>query len=421
MSDLFRKEVLEYKKSKSWDGDVALPNTFSLKLFIIILLLLLFSIFIFFKYGSYTERRSVVGYLTPVNGVIKVLSPSVGVIESIETHNNQTIKVNDELLTIVNKQYGSQGDYNDQLNKNLEEQLYVINNQEPLIKTDFVEKANIVRLEIAQLEKKIAFNSDIFSNQEEQIKIQEKAYQGYINIGIEGAISDLEIQNVKGRVIELKSELYRTKESESLFRNQIESKNLELKQLKNQQEKEINELKSRKITIEQSLLELEKDMTKIIRSPASGRLTALNVHKNQIVNSSQLLLSIIPSDNKLKVNLLIPPRDIGFIKVGNTVAIRYDAFPYQKYGQAEGEITSISKTTVRPSDLAEIGGFSLPITDNTSFYLVDVDIDSQSMLVDGTEKLLNTGMTLNADIRLENRKLYQWILEPLISLKERNK
>ena len=165
---------------------------------------------------------------------------------------------------------------------------------------------------------------------------------------------------------------------------------------------------------------MARDTTRTIKAPAAGRLTTFSIHKNQIVNSSQLLFSIIPFDDELKVNLLISPSDIGFIEVGNDVAIRYDAFPYQKYGQAKGRITSISRTTVKPSDLADIGGFYLPVTDKTSFYIVDVKIDKQLMLVDGYKQALDTGMTLSADIRLENRRLYQWILEPLISLKERN-
>lgn len=421
MSDFFRKEVFDHKKTKSWDGGVALPNTFSLKVLMVILILILIAIVIIFRYGSYTERRAVMGYLTPVNGVIKVLSPSTGVVDSIKVQNNQTVKINDELLTIVNKQYGSEGDYNDQLNQNLEEQLYVTNNQEPLIMKDYDERENIAKLGIEELKKKIEFNSDIRKNKEEQIRILESTYRGYLNIGIEGAISDLEMQDVQGQIINLKSELYRIQESESSLLNQIESKRLELKQLSNQEQKEMNELQSKKISLQQLLLELEKDTTKTVKAPAAGRLTALNIHKNQIVNTSQLLLSIIPFDNKLKVNLLIPPSDVGFIEVGNKVAIRYDAFPYQKYGQAKGTIASISKTTVQPSDLADIGGFYLPVSEDTSFYIVDVTIDKQFLMIDGNKQALDTGMTLSADIRLENRKLYQWILEPLISLRERNK
>ena len=420
MSDLFRKEVFDHKKAKSWEGDIALPNTFSLKILILITILILIAIVLVFKYGSYTERRTVTGYLTPIDGVIKIVAPSTGVINSIKIKNNQLVDANEDLLTIVNKQYGVQGEYNSQINKNLEEQLYVVNHQEGLIRKDFNERENIAKLEIEEAKKKKAFNADIIQNQEQQINIAQKTYQEYLNIGTEGAISELEIQSIQGRVIDLKSELYRLNESKSALSSQIESKLVEIKQIKNQEAKEINDLKSKRISIQQSLLELEKDTTKTIKSPTAGRLTALSVHENQIVNNAQLLLNIIPLDNQLKVNLLIPPRDIGFIEIGNVVSIRYDAFPYEKYGQAVGTIVSISKTTLKSADVTEVGGFTPPNLDNASFYIVDVSLDKQSLLTDGIEQDLTTGMTLSADIKLESRKLYQWVLAPLISLRERN-
>lgn len=116
--------------------------------------------------------------------------------------------------------------------------------------------------------------------------------------------------------------------------------------------------------------------------------------------------------------MLIPPSDIGFIEVGQEISIRYDAFPFEKYGQAKGYITSISKTTVNPSELLEIGGVSIKDNVSSVFYLVDVSIENQYFSVDGSKKTLDTGMTLNADVILENRKLYQWLLEPLISLRK---
>ena len=193
MSDLFRKEVFDYKKTRSWDGGVALPNTFSLKVLILIMVLLLIAIFLLFKYGSYTERRSVMGYLTPINGVIKVLSPVTGIIDSIEVTNNQMVEVGDELLTIVNRQYGSRGDYNDELNKNLQQQLYVAKNQQPLIRKDFNERERVIKLQIEEIKEKIKFNLTIHSNQKQQITILENIYNGYLNISVEGAISQLEI------------------------------------------------------------------------------------------------------------------------------------------------------------------------------------------------------------------------------------
>lgn len=421
MSDLFRQEVLEHKKVSSWQGDTALPNTFSLKIFLIILLIILTGIISLLFFGSYTERRTVSGYLTPIQGLVKVTSSNSGVVSKVYVKEGENVNANQSLLILQSQQYGQLGDYNSQIKKNLEDRLSVINIQPTLVDKDYGERKNIAIEAINDLDTKKKINLEQIALLKGKILISETNYKNYNQALAEGAVSVLEIQTVKEKLIELNTQLNSLIENNKSLDSQIQTKVLEIKQLELQKQKELNDIKTQKSSINQSLLEVEKQITTIIKSPTSGKVTALNVQSNQLINQSKLLLSIIPSDSILKANLLVPPSDIGFIKVGDSVSIRYDAFPYQKYGQAKGKIISISKTTINPTDILDVGGVNLTSQNNKPFYLVDVALDNQYFNVDGTKKSLATGMTFTADIRLENRKLYQWILDPLLSLRERNK
>lgn len=421
MSDLFRQEVLEHKKVSSWQGDTALPNTFSLKIFLIILLIILTGIISLLLFGSYTERRTVSGYLTPIQGLVKVTSSNSGVVSKVFVKEGDNVAANQSLLVLQSQQYGQLGDYNSQIKKNLEDRLSVINIQPTLVNKDYNERKNISIEAINDLGTKKKINLEQIALLKGKILISETNYKNYNQALAEGAVSVLEIQTVKEKLIELNTQLNSLIENNKSLDSQIQTKLLEIKQLELQKQKELNDIKTQKSSINQSLLEVEKQITTIIKSPTSGKVTALNVQSNQLINQSKLLLSIIPSDSILKANLLVPPSDIGFIKVGDSVSIRYDAFPYQKYGQAKGKIISISKTTINPTDILDVGGVNLTSQNNQPFYLVDVALDNQYFNVDGAKKSLTTGMTFTADIRLENRKLYQWILDPLLSLRERNK
>lgn len=157
-----------------------------------------------------------------------------------------------------------------------------------------------------------------------------------------------------------------------------------------------------------------------IRSPISGKVGTLNIYQKQNVRLHKPLLTIVPIDNVFEAVLLVSSIDIGFIEIGHEVSIRYDAFPYQKYGQARGKVTAISSASFPMSELADIIGSEVTTQTTGSFYIVNVTLDKQVLDLGSANKKLKTGMTLSADIKLENRKLYQWILDPLLSIEERN-
>ncbi|MDL5029147.1 HlyD family efflux transporter periplasmic adaptor subunit [Vibrio sp. TMPB1044] len=70
------------------------------------------------------------------------------------------------------------------------------------------------------------------------------------------------------------------------------------------------------------------------------------------VSPSTPILSIIPTNSPLELELLLPTRSAGFFQQGDTVNIRFDAFPYQKFGLMTDAITSIDKALILPSDKA---------------------------------------------------------------------
>jgi len=97
--------------------------------------------------------------------------------------------------------------------------------------------------------------------------------------------------------------------------------------------------------------------------------------------------------------------------------VRYHAYPYQKFGQQRGNVTSISKTTLSATELASVTGTVPGLgLDGEQFYRIRVDIEAQSVLAYGKLRPLQAGMLVEADILQETRHLYEWVLEPLYSL-----
>jgi len=110
----------------------------------------------------------------------------------------------------------------------------------------------------------------------------------------------------------------------------------------------------------------------------------------------------------------VPSRAIGFVTQGQTVRIRFDAFPYQRFGIYEGQVAVISKHVLLPQELP------IPFADlKEPVYRITVNLKKQYVMAYGKQFPLQAGMSLDADIILEKQTLFRWILDPLISLKGR--
>ncbi|MGF6331990.1 multidrug efflux pump subunit AcrA (membrane-fusion protein) [Pseudomonas sp. BS3782 TE3695] len=128
-------------------------------------------------------------------------------------------------------------------------------------------------------------------------------------------------------------------------------------------------------------------------------------------------MSIVPANSRLQAELYAPSKAIGFVRTGDPVMVRYQAYPYQKFGQHRGNVLSISKATMSAAELASMTG-SVPGLglSGEQIYRIRVDVEAQSVLAYGKPRPLQTGMLVEADILHETRRLYEWVLEPLYSL-----
>jgi membrane fusion protein len=111
--------------------------------------------------------------------------------------------------------------------------------------------------------------------------------------------------------------------------------------------------------------------------------------------------------------LLVPSRAIGFIEPGDRVLLRYQAFPYQKFGHQEGRVAAISRSAL---SAGELGGLIGSTQQGEPFYRVTVSLARQAIIAYGKPEALKPGMLVDADVLGERKALVEWIFEPLYSL-----
>ncbi|WP_276523924.1 HlyD family efflux transporter periplasmic adaptor subunit, partial [Enterobacter hormaechei] len=76
-----------------------------------------------------------------------------------------------------------------------------------------------------------------------------------------------------------------------------------------------------------------------IVAPVSGIVATQQIKAGQAVQSGQPIVSVLPGDGRLEAELLVPSRAVGFIEPDDKVLLRYQAYPYQKFGHHEGRVS----------------------------------------------------------------------------------
>ena len=142
-----------------------------------------------------------------------------------------------------------------------------------------------------------------------------------------------------------------------------------------------------------------------ILAPSDGVIIALeNLYEGGVVKEGATVMTLVPSNVPLNVEIDIDPRDISNIFPGAELSVKLDAMPYQKHGDLTGEITFISEDTVDESLTGEEG----------TYYRIHANIESNNMHDLPDDFRLVPGMLLTGDIRVGRRRLITYFIYPVI-------
>jgi hemolysin D len=84
-----------------------------------------------------------------------------------------------------------------------------------------------------------------------------------------------------------------------------------------------------------------------ISAPVDGTITQLSQHTlGGVIQAAQPLMVIVPKDAKLIVEAQLQNKDIGFVRQGQAVHVKLEAFPFTDYGIIDGTLEQISADAV---------------------------------------------------------------------------
>ena len=361
------------------------------------------------------------------SGEIKILKPlESGVVSKIFVKESDRVKKGDILIqidpTVTDASLSSKQDdlavinsdiallealinesnlSKDKLNKLNSSQLSLYNSQKQILASTYESnkaKLNSAKLDIKANESEVNRLGLLLSKEEEaKVRLQK----------VLDLIAKKEYEEVSKNIINLKEQkdiaLYRLKELNKKLEEIIEENEKAIKTIKSSwietslsKEKEKRELSAQINAI------LFSNKTQQIKSPVDGFVGKLLVHtEGGVVSPNDNLISIVPSDAPLIIKASVLNKDIGFLKLGQEVAVKIDTFSFQKYGLLYGNIIEISKDAIEDEKLGLI-------------YEIKIKPKSLDIKVEGEIKRLEIGMSVIAEVKTGKRRVIELFIYPII-------
>jgi HlyD family secretion protein len=155
----------------------------------------------------------------------------------------------------------------------------------------------------------------------------------------------------------------------------------------------------------QSLLEL--------KAPQDGVVKDLATHTTgTVVQPGTILLTLVPKDEILRAEVWVSNEDIGFVRQGQPVKLKFAAFPFQKYGMIEGTVEHVSADAA-DSNTANASQNDQGKKTQPLLYKALVRLKDMALAMDGQRFALSAGMQTNAEIWLGDRTVMEYLLSPV--------
>jgi len=414
--ELFRSEAIDAKR-QSWTGAIRLATPVSHTVWTALVVATLLIVFAWLYLGHYTRRAQVSGSLVPEQGLLEMTARTAGTVADTRIKEGDYVHAGDPLIVLSGERSSeSLGDTNAAVSLQLKMQA-------SRLQADIADTQRISMSQSHQFVTEKRLLEGQLSQLDAQLKIQQRQTESYTRVlekirplVSKGYVSALQLQDQEAQALNAEAQVRALTRQRFEVSQQLSTLTAQVEQNPLTVDGKINEIRRQLAQGEQALAQNEAERSTVLRAPADGTISSLVVKPGQTVTAGQVLLALVPSNAKLSAELLVPSSAIGFVHAGTKVSLHYQAFPYQKFGVQHGTVKQVSYSALKPAEVTALSGQQGPVE---SMYRVQVDLEKQDVLAYGRAVMLRPGMALDASLLLDQRRLFEWIFEPLYGMRRR--
>lgn len=365
-------------------------------------------------WGQYTRRERVDGFLELDTGAARILMPEAGRVSELLIKEGDEVaagasmaRISFDRATVAT--LSTSGAVVGELNQ----RKLILEKEQNQLRELGEQQVEQVKKRVLDLQNEIAQVDREVKLQEQRIGSAKEQAQRFQKLAAEKFISDVVARQKLDDVTDQEIRVQALKRQRITLERDLGAARMEEPSLTLRSRTQIEQVDRQISEIQQSLAQEEAKRETVIRAPLAGTVTNIAVNAGQSVAADALLATVVPKGSALHAELLVPTRAIGFIAPGREVMMRYEAFPFERFGQYRGVIADVGRSVWSPGE--RIG----PMTVREPAYRIVVKLEQQSVAALGRDFPLRSGMLVNADILLEKRTLFEWIFEPVLRFKSR--
>jgi membrane fusion protein len=419
MPTLFRPEAIEGQQ-QAWLGSIQLIRPLSLSLLTAGAVLLVAAVGAFLGWGEYTRRVPVSGVLAPDRGVLRLTPQQAGTVVEARVAEGQSVQRGEVLFVLDVGQASEQGDTQTAVADTLvarERSLRASSRQNQALQE--TQRAGLER-QRADLARELGELDVEDRLQQQRLALVQQALDRLESLKADNFISAAQVQAKNEELLAVRAQRQALSRQRVAKQREVAAVEAQLRELPLRTESRQGEIDRDLAEVARAAAENASRRRMVVRAPEAGVIGAVTAQVGQSVTPALAMASLVPAQARLQAQLYAPSSAVGFIRRDQTVRLRYQAFPYQKFGHQTGQVVQVSKTPLQPAELAglplRLTGIGTFTTNNEPLYRITVALDEQSVSAYGEAQALAPGMQLDADVLLERRRLIEWIFEPLIGV-----
>ncbi len=405
-----RTEVIEARRSRK-AGAIVLARPMPMKVAAVCGAAVTVALALLLVFGEYTSKVRVTGQLTYAGGAVKVVAPQFGRITACHVKEGQTVTAGQALFDVSAERIGGGGGSIDaRIAASLANRREQINQRRDAALQQLGQREGQLTDQQRLAQSALATHQGAVVIQDELVKSARANAERYGKLAKKGFVAPAVLAQYKNALnVELAKRNALTLNLSDANRALLQVQQ-EAAALTGQGKITRTEAAQALAALEQEAAEHDGRSENRITAPAAGTVTALAYSVGQSVQAGYALATVLPAGGMLEAQLLIPSRAKSSVAVGQSVQLRIDSFPYQKYGLVPGTITQVERNPI--NDGAQPGAAA---AGSAPMYRATVALSTTSLTVYGERHAFEPGLTLEADIFNDRRRLIEWVFDPLIS------
>ena len=411
-ASLYRKEAIAHQRERAW-GELVIATPGVARWFAWTGIALAIVFIVFLGNATYTRKARAPAVLAFTNDPVIVAATEAGTLVSVDVKSGDAVRTGQRLATIsTERTAGGEAVFaagardadarRAAIAGERKQALALLSAQQ----TQLSARIGALTAEAAQLGREIDAQSDRVIQLRSQV-------ERYRQLARDKFAPELQVQQKQDDLAEQVVKLESLKRTRAGIDRDLAVARTELPSLKATVEGRLATLARDEATLVQSTRENLARRAYEVTSASDGTVERIMAFAGQTVAIGAPIMQVQTGSRILMADIYVPTRAAGFLREGQSVRLAIDAFPMERFGHVTATITDVGRGVIAPGDTG------LPAFVKEPAFRVRATLVSPSIVAYGESYPLKSGLIAQADIALDERPLYRWIIEPVLRLRGR--